>query len=80
MITFCWADAPHGSSSWPRCRQVFANACSTPSSSRTSSTLPSPTGSARMSPGPAIWALRPTHIQPPPKKCRCSHANTAGST
>jgi hypothetical protein len=80
MITFCWVAAPHGSSSCPRWRHVFANARSTPSLSRTSSTLPSPTVSARWSPGPGIWSLRPTHIQPPPKKWRCSHANTAGST
>src|SRR5262252_9357545 len=33
MITFWRDDAPHGRSSWPRCRQVFANACRTPSSS-----------------------------------------------
>ena len=43
--------APHGSSSWPRCRQLFTNACSTPSSARVSRTLPAPTPSARMSPG-----------------------------
>ena len=79
MITRSLADVPQGSSSCPRCRQVLANARSTPSSPRLSSTLPSPTASARWSPGLAICSLRPTHIQPPPRKWRCSQANTAGS-
>ena len=80
MITFCWLAEPHGSSSWPRCRQKFANPRSTPSSPRTISTPPGPTCSARMSPGSGVCALRPTHIQPLPKKCRCSQANTSSST
>ncbi len=37
---------PHGSSSWPRCRQAFANARSAPSSSRISSTPPAPVSTA----------------------------------
>ena len=28
---------------------------------------------------PGSCSLRATHIQPPPKKCRCSQPNTAGS-
>ena len=80
MIVLSCAPSPHGSSSCPRWRQVFANARSVPSSSRTSSTLPVPVTSARWSPGSGSCSLRATHIQPPPKKCRCSHSNTAGST
>src|SRR5215469_7085587 len=80
MMTPWFAAAPHGSSSWPRCRQVFANACSVPSSSLVSRTLPTPMCSARWSPGFATWSLRPTQAHPPPKKCCCSQSNTAWST
>ena len=59
---------------------VFANARNAPSSPRTSSTPPCPVASARWSPGSGSWSLRATQIQPPPKKCRCSQLNTAGST
>ena len=80
MMTLACAEAPQGRSSCPRWRQKLANARSAPSSPRTMSTLPSPAGSARMSPVAGVWELRPTHSQPPPKKYCCSQANTSAAT
>src|SRR5215469_4188669 len=78
-IAFAVAAEPQGSSSCPRCRHVFANACTTPSGSRASSTPPAPVSAATWEPADGSWQPSATHIQPPPKKCRCSHSNTAGS-
>ncbi len=78
-MAFPVAAEPQGSSSWPRCRQVLANARTTPSWPRVSSTPPLPMLTASCAPGAGSWAPRAAHIQPPPRKFRRSHSNTAGS-
>jgi hypothetical protein len=71
------ADEPHGSSSCPRCRHVFANARAAPSSPRTSSTPPAPVSTAACDPGCGSSDACPTQAHPPPKKFRRSHPNTS---
>ena len=53
-----WPSEPQGSSSWPRCRQVLANARTTPSWPRVSSTPPLPVPTASCAPGAGSWAPR----------------------
>ena len=73
------ADAaePHGSSWWPRCLQVLANARTCPSSPRTSSAPPFPVSTASWSPAAGSRDPWAAHVQPPPKKCRRSQSNTS---
>src|SRR5262249_41443241 len=73
------AAEPRGSSSGPRGRHVFPNARTTPSGPRASSTPPAPGPAASREPADGSWEPSATHVQPPPKKCRRSHSNTAGS-
>ena len=72
-----FAALAQGSSSWPRCRQVFAKALMAPSSPRTMSAPPAPVSTASWSPAAGSRAECPAHVHPPPKKCCRSHANTS---
>ena len=78
-IALAVAAEPRGSSSCPRCRHVFANARTAPSWPRASSTPPAPVPAASWEPADGSWLPSATYDQPPPKKCRRSHSNTAGS-
>src|SRR5256714_317456 len=73
-----FAVPPSGSSSCPRCRQTFAKPDSRPPAS-VSSTPTSPTATARwVAPSARTSSRRPTHVHAPAKRCRRSHASTAG--
>ena len=84
--TGCCAAAdvsPSGSSSWPRCRQVFANIRSARRRRAPAAPSTSPTGTARWVDrrppvgGGSRSSTRPRQVQLPANRCRCSQASTS---
>jgi hypothetical protein len=56
---------------------VFANALTIPSSPRTMTAPPAPVSTASWSPAEGSSDACPAHVQPAPKKCFRSQANTS---
>ena len=77
-MAVAWADPPHGSSSWPRCRHAFSKACSCPLRLRVTKMPPSAPWKALRLPCSATSDERPTQTQPS-KTLAISQRNTSGS-